>query len=87
MLQIRAAVEVENDGAEGLTAGAAVSGSPFAGSGTISTPTAVAIDATGNVWIGNLGNNSVTELTSAGSYVQQFTSGVANPQSLAVNPK
>jgi hypothetical protein len=67
--------------------GATVSGSPFAGAGTISTPTSIAIDAPGNVWVANSGNSSVTQLTSAGTYVQQVTSGIANPQSLAINPK
>jgi DNA-binding beta-propeller fold protein YncE len=67
--------------------GATVSGSPFAGAGTISTPTSIAIDAPGNVWVANSGNSSVTQLTSAGTYVQQVTSGISNPQSLAINPK
>jgi hypothetical protein len=67
--------------------GATVSGSPFAGSGTISAPTSIAIDAPGNVWIANSGNSSVTQLTSAGTYVQQVSSGITNPQSLAINPK
>ena len=67
--------------------GAAYSGSPFAGSGTISAPSSIAIDAPGNIWIANSGNSTVTELTSAGTYVQQVSTGISNPASLAINPK
>jgi hypothetical protein len=53
----------------------------------MSAPSAVAIDAAGNVWVTNKGNNSVSEFNSAGTAVGNFTSGIASPVAIAVDPK
>jgi streptogramin lyase len=56
-----------------------------------STPTRAALDASGNLWFPNYGNNSLTELSSTGvvlSGTTGFTGGSLNqPWGLAVNPK
>lgn len=48
--------------------GSATSASPTAGFGSLNTPVGVAVDASGNVWTANSGNNSVTKFV-----------GLANP--------
>jgi streptogramin lyase len=53
----------------------------------MSSPNAVAIDAAGNVWVTNAGNNSVSEFTSAGAAVGNFTSGITAPVAIAIDPK
>ncbi len=54
-------------------------GSPFAGNGTLSAPASIAIDAPGNIWIANSGNSSITELTAAGTFTQQVSTGSSKP--------
>jgi len=53
----------------------------------LSSPNAVAIDAAGNLWVTSAGNNSVSEFNSAGTAVGNFTSGIAAPVAIAINPK
>jgi len=53
--------------------------------GTMSTPSGIANDASGNIWVANSGNNSVTKLTNAGAG-QNFTAGSMNaPSSIALD--
>jgi hypothetical protein len=59
----------------------------YTGSG-LSAPTAAAVDASGNVWITNSGNNSVTELSHAGAPQSGagFTAGALNvPSAIAID--
>ena len=56
------------------------------GSG-MSAPNAVAIDAAGNIWVTNHGNSSVSEFSSAGAAIGNFTSGIASPVAIAISPK
>lgn len=55
-----------------------------------STPTRAAIDASGNVWIPNQGNNSITQLSPNGVVLSGTTGFTGNslsgPQALAINP-
>jgi len=65
---------------------------PFGGGGVhtgnnMSAPSAVAIDAAGNVWVTNKGNSSVSEFNSAGTAVGNFTTGIASPVAIAIDPK
>lgn len=57
--------------------------------GGLSTPTSIAADATGSVWITNQGNNSVTKLSPAGAAVSGaggFTAGgFSTPSAIAVD--
>lgn len=57
--------------------------------GGLNTPTAIANDANGNVWVANGGNSSVTELNNSGSAVSPssgFTAGgIDSPNSIAVD--
>jgi len=53
----------------------------------MSAPSAVAIDAAGNLWVTNKGNNSVSEFNGAGTAVGNFTSGIASPVAIAIDPK
>ena len=82
---------VANAGGSSVSAfnsyGSPYTGSPFAGNGTISAPASIAIDAPGNIWIANSGNSSITELTAAGTFTQQVSTGSAKPVSLAIDPR
>ena len=55
-----------------------------------STPTRAAIDASGNIWIPNQGNNSITQLSPHGVVLSGTTGFTGNsmsaPQALAINP-
>jgi hypothetical protein len=56
--------------------------------GGLSTPTSIATDAAGAVWISNHGNSSVTKLSSAGAAVSgsPFTAGGVNaPSAIAID--
>jgi hypothetical protein len=53
----------------------------------LSAPNAVAIDAAGNLWVTNAGNNSVSEFNGAGTAIGNFTSGIAAPVAIAIDPK
>jgi hypothetical protein len=57
--------------------------------GGLSSPQGIANDASGNVWVTNPGNNSVTELSNAGNALtgaNGFTgSGIQNPQGIAID--
>ncbi len=57
--------------------------------GGLSSPKAIANDASGNVWVTNPGNNSVTELTNSGAPLTTsggFTVGsISNPQGIAID--
>jgi hypothetical protein len=65
-----------------------VSGSPFTGGG-LNGSEGIAIDGTGNVWVANTSNDSVTELTSAGVAVSGslgFTGGgLSGPRGIAID--
>jgi hypothetical protein len=53
--------------------------------GTMSTPSGIANDASGNIWVANAGNNSVTQLSNAGAG-QNFSSVSLNsPSSIAID--
>jgi hypothetical protein len=55
--------------------------------GSFSTPSGLAIDATGNVWVTNSASNTVTELTHAGTPVSgsPFVSAATAPSSIAID--
>jgi hypothetical protein len=57
--------------------------------GGLSSPKAIANDASGNVWITNPGDNSVTELNNTGAAVtggNGYTGGgISNPQGIAID--
>ncbi len=57
--------------------------------GGLSSPSAIAIDGSGYVWIANAGNNSVTELTNTGVAVSGssgYTAGsISSPSAIAVD--
>jgi hypothetical protein len=54
--------------------------------GSLSAPAAIAIDLSGNAWVANSGNNSMTELNSSGSFGTVFSGGGLNsPSSIAVD--
>jgi hypothetical protein len=61
----------------------------FSGAGYQALPSAIAIDSSGNAWIANFGDNSVTELSSAGvnlSGTNGFTGGGLNgPEGIAID--
>jgi len=71
------------------SAGAAATGSPFTNS-YFDGPNEIAIDGTGNAWVANIGdsgsNGSVTKLTSAGAFVQNFTGiSLGSPDGIAID--
>jgi len=62
----------------------------YTGTGAgISSPNALAIDASGNVWVSNGGNGTVSELSNAGTYIPpaSYNGGVLNgPSGIAIDP-
>lgn len=69
----------------GMTTGSVIN--TYTAGGTITNPSGIAIDATGNVWVPNFGSNSVTEFNSSGTLIGNFTSGVGiNPSSIVIDP-
>ena len=50
-------------------AGAAVSTTPVAQAGNISTPNSISVDTAGSLWLANTGNNTVTEVIGAAAPV------------------
>jgi hypothetical protein len=59
--------------------GSATTTSPSTGLGSLSTPTSVAIDATGSIWTTNSGNNTVSKFIG-------LSVPVATPVAVAVGP-
>jgi streptogramin lyase len=63
------------------------------GNGQLKTPSAAALDSSGNVWVVDTGNHRVKEFSSTGTYLKQFgTEGTGNgqfkePQGIAIDPK
>ncbi|QMU77921.1 hypothetical protein GXW83_21715 [Streptacidiphilus sp. PB12-B1b] len=59
------------------------------GSGTLNSPSGVALDASGNVWVSDTGNNRVVEFSASGADIGGFTpSGsyaLNGPTAIAVN--
>jgi secreted PhoX family phosphatase len=53
--------------------------------GNLSSPSGVAIDGSGNVWITNAGNSSVTEILGGATPVSPTTNAVQN-KTLGVRP-
>ena len=55
--------------------------------GNMSGATAAAVDAVGNLWITNGGNNSVTKLSHSGAVLSGtgFTAGLNNPSAIAID--
>jgi streptogramin lyase len=57
--------------------------------GGLSSPSAIANDANGNVWVANAGNNSVTELSNTGAAITTSTGftggGIRDPQGIAID--
>ena len=66
--------------ASGLT------GTNFSGGG-LSTPKGVAVDAIGNIWIANSGNNSVTEISTSSTLTNYNGAGLTTPIAIAISPK
>jgi streptogramin lyase len=56
--------------------------------GNLSAPSALASDASGNVWIANSGGNTLTEMSHAGAVLSSsgFTNGLNNPSGIAIDP-
>lgn len=59
----------------------------YTAAGSLNGPTALAFDAPGNLWIASSTGNSLTELNSNGVLLTQVTSGISNPNAVAINPK
>ncbi len=58
----------------------------YTGGGTLSSPEAIATDASGNVWVTNPGNASVTQLDGTGALVFNSTAGgFNNPNAIAID--
>ena len=58
----------------------------YTGGGTLSTPSSIATDAGGNVWIANAGNASVTKLDDTGALVFNSTAGgFSSPSAIAID--
>jgi YD repeat-containing protein len=61
--------------------------------GQLKTPADVAVDAAGNLWVADRGNNRIQKFSAAGAYVSKFgTAGTANgqfsgPASIAIDAK
>jgi streptogramin lyase len=66
--------------------GAATSGTSGFTSGSTNIPSAIAIDTSGNAWVANSGNSTVTELNSTGTSGTVYTgNGLNNPGSIAID--
>lgn len=59
-------------------------GTPL-GTATVSSPLGMAIDASHNVWVTDIGTNSVTKLSSTGSLIGAFSVG-SQPTAVAIDP-
>jgi len=58
----------------------------YTGGGTLSTPSSIATDAGGNVWIANSGSASVTKLDDTGALVFNSTAGgFSSPSAIAID--
>jgi hypothetical protein len=55
------------------------------GGGSLSTPSAVAVDAGGNVWITNRGTNTVTELAHSGAVLATSAAVLSAPAAVALD--
>ena len=59
------------------------------GSGTLSSPSGIALDASGDVWVGDTGNNRIVEFSASGTVIGGFTpSGsytLNGPTAIALN--
>jgi hypothetical protein len=53
--------------------------------GSLSTPSAAAVDAGGNVWITNRGNNTVTELAHSGAVLATSAAVLSGPAAVALD--
>ena len=63
-----------------------LSGASGYSAGPLSTPSAVAIDASGNAWLTNAGNNTVTQISSSGATGTVFSGGnMSSPSSIAID--
>ncbi len=49
-------------------------GSPGAGAGALSKPTGVAVDASGDLWVADSGNNRIEELSATGAFLDEIKS-------------
>jgi hypothetical protein len=47
----------------------------------------VAVDAIGNIWIANSGNNSVTEISTSSTLTNYNGAGLTTPIAIAISPK
>jgi hypothetical protein len=61
--------------------------SGYGGAGVLDEPVGVAIDQSGYVWVANDGNNSLSELSSTGSQLGQFTGSgqLSSPSGVAID--
>jgi len=58
----------------------------YTAGGTLNSPSSIAADASGNVWITNAGNSSVTKLDNTGALVVNTTAGSLNsPNAIAID--
>ena len=58
----------------------------YTATGTLNSPSSIATDASGNVWITNAGNSSVTKLDASGALVVNTTAGGLNsPNAIAID--
>ncbi len=56
-------------------------GTPGSGVGQFNAPTGVAVDASGDVWVADYGNDRIEEFTEEGGYIQEFgTEGTGEVQ-------
>lgn len=56
------------------------------GAGKFSSPTGIAIDISGNIWVSDSGNNYIQEFNSSGTYITHCGNGtVSGPQGLAAD--
>ena len=65
-----------------------LSGTGGYSAGSFNAPSAIAIDTSGNAWIANSGNSTLTELTSAGTNATNSPfsgGGLSTPTSVAID--
>jgi hypothetical protein len=80
------ATEIDALGGSSTDTTGYLSGASGYSAGPLSTPSAVAIDVSGNAWLTNAGNNTVTELNPAGTSGRVFSGGnLSSPSSLAID--